>query len=254
MLPRLALLAAAPALRAELERALADRPGFVLVGAEVVDEGEDALESAVDRVVGWEADVVVWAVDPATVDGVEELLRRAGAVPTSAADGDGSDPAAPPSDREGRPAPAIVLLLDRAGAPAPPRAVALAALRAGARAVLPIDADPATLALAVESAAAGLVVLPVDLTGALFGDGGRRERGVVRAEGGAPPHRPSLSTREREVLALLAEGLPNKVIAPRLGISEHTVKAHVAAIFEKLGAGTRAEAVVTAARQGLLLL
>ena len=63
-----------------------------------------------------------------------------------------------------------------------------------------------------------------------------------------------LTPRERQVLALLAEGLVNKQIAGRLAISEHTVKAHVAAIFAKLDAGTRAEAVVTAARLGLLML
>jgi DNA-binding NarL/FixJ family response regulator len=63
-----------------------------------------------------------------------------------------------------------------------------------------------------------------------------------------------LTPREREVLALLAEGLANKMIAPRLGISEHTVKTHVAAVYEKLHARNRAEAVVAAARQGLLLL
>jgi DNA-binding NarL/FixJ family response regulator len=64
----------------------------------------------------------------------------------------------------------------------------------------------------------------------------------------------ALTPRERQVLALLAEGLANKAIAPRLGITEHTVKAHVAAIYDKLHAGNRAEAVVAAARQGLLLL
>ena len=63
-----------------------------------------------------------------------------------------------------------------------------------------------------------------------------------------------LSGRERDVLGLVAEGLANKQIAYRLGISEHTVKTHVAALFAKLRAGTRAEAVVTAARAGLLLL
>ncbi len=66
-----------------------------------------------------------------------------------------------------------------------------------------------------------------------------------------PPRR---STRRSARSLLLAEGLANKQIAPRLGISEHTVKAHVAAVFAKLGAGTRAEAVVTAARRGLLML
>jgi DNA-binding CsgD family transcriptional regulator len=63
-----------------------------------------------------------------------------------------------------------------------------------------------------------------------------------------------LTPREREVLALLAEGLPNKLIAPRLGISENTVKAHVASIYDKVGASNRAEAVVAAARLGLLML
>ena len=57
-----------------------------------------------------------------------------------------------------------------------------------------------------------------------------------------------------EVLALLAEGLPNKTIAHRLNISEHTVKFHVNAIMGKLGAQSRTEAVVRATRLGLILL
>ena len=57
-----------------------------------------------------------------------------------------------------------------------------------------------------------------------------------------------------EVLQLLAEGLPNKSIAQRLGISEHTVKFHVNAILGKLGAQSRTEAVILATRLGLVLL
>ena len=64
----------------------------------------------------------------------------------------------------------------------------------------------------------------------------------------------SLTPREVEVLQLLAEGLPNKGIAQRLGISEHTVKFHVNAIMGKLGAQSRTEAVVQATRLGLILL
>jgi DNA-binding CsgD family transcriptional regulator len=63
-----------------------------------------------------------------------------------------------------------------------------------------------------------------------------------------------LSPREREILGLVADGLGNKIVASRLGISEHTVKTHIASIFTKLGADTRAEAVAIGARQGMILL
>ncbi|KQU78675.1 LuxR family transcriptional regulator [Mesorhizobium sp. Root102] len=66
--------------------------------------------------------------------------------------------------------------------------------------------------------------------------------------------RPSLSPREAEVLALLAEGAPNKVIARRLNISVHTAKFHVAAILIKLGATNRTDAIAIAMRQGLVLV
>jgi DNA-binding NarL/FixJ family response regulator len=63
-----------------------------------------------------------------------------------------------------------------------------------------------------------------------------------------------LSNREREILALLADGLVNKQIAARLGISTNTVKTHLELLFDKLGVATRAEAVATGVRRGLLLL
>jgi len=63
-----------------------------------------------------------------------------------------------------------------------------------------------------------------------------------------------LSNREREILALLADGLVNKQIAARLGISTNTVKTHLELLFEKLGVATRAEAVATGVKRGLLLL
>ena len=65
---------------------------------------------------------------------------------------------------------------------------------------------------------------------------------------------PILSNREREILALLADGLANKQIAARLGISKNTVKTHIELLFDKLAVSTRAEAVATGVRRGLLLL
>ena len=65
---------------------------------------------------------------------------------------------------------------------------------------------------------------------------------------------PALTAREMQALQLLAEGLPNKTIAGRLGISENTVKFHINAIMGKLGAQSRTEAVALAVRAGLILL
>ena len=62
-----------------------------------------------------------------------------------------------------------------------------------------------------------------------------------------------LSNREREILALLADGLGNKQIAARLGIATNTVKSHLELLFEKLGVSTRAEAVAAGVKQGLLV-
>jgi DNA-binding NarL/FixJ family response regulator len=63
-----------------------------------------------------------------------------------------------------------------------------------------------------------------------------------------------LTNREREILALLADGLGNKQIAGRLGISTHTVKTHLELLFDKLRVSSRAEAVATGVKRGLLLL
>jgi two-component system nitrate/nitrite response regulator NarL len=119
------------------------------------------------------------------------------------------------------------------------------ALAAGARAVLLRERLDEQLAPAVRAAAAGLVVLDLSLSDTLA----------------APPRTPPgteivevLTPRESEVLQLLAEGLTNRRIGERLGISEHTVKFHVNAILGKLAAQTRGEAIAQAARLGLLLL
>jgi DNA-binding NarL/FixJ family response regulator len=63
-----------------------------------------------------------------------------------------------------------------------------------------------------------------------------------------------MTRRERDVLALLGDGLSNRAIAERLGISDHTVKFHLASIYGKLHATTRAEAVRRAFQRGLLAL
>ena len=61
-----------------------------------------------------------------------------------------------------------------------------------------------------------------------------------------------ITSRETDVLRMLAEGFVNKDIAVRLGISEHTVKFHISSILDKLGASTRTEAVTLGIRRGLI--
>jgi DNA-binding NarL/FixJ family response regulator len=123
---------------------------------------------------------------------------------------------------------------------------AVDALRAGARAVLPADAAPAEIVAAVEAAASGLVVLHPDVLESIA-------QAVAAPAAAASPGQ-SLTPREAEVLAMLAEGLGNKEIAWRLKISEHTVKFHVSSIFAKLGASSRTEAVTLGVRRGLIFI
>jgi two-component system, NarL family, nitrate/nitrite response regulator NarL len=121
---------------------------------------------------------------------------------------------------------------------------AVAVWTAGVRGLLLRDVDVVTLVAALPAVAQGLVVLDPGLALALL---------PLRQPQPTAPH-DVLTPRELEVLQLLAEGLPNKTIADRLHISEHTVKFHVNAILGKLGAQSRTEAVVRATRLGLLLL
>ena len=119
-----------------------------------------------------------------------------------------------------------------------------AALRAGIRGIISREAPPQEIEAAVQAVNAGLIVIaPASLSELL-----PAERAPLEAL------RESLSDRELEVLNLVAEGLSNKLIAQGLGISEHTVKTHLTAIFEKLGASTRTEAVSQAIRRGLVML
>lgn len=76
------------------------------------------------------------------------------------------------------------------------------------------------------------------------------------SESEVSPKPPSvvLTPREIEVLGLLADGASNKIIAHKLGISDHTVKFHVTSILSKLNAGTRTEAVTLGVRMGLVYL
>lgn len=111
--------------------------------------------------------------------------------------------------------------------------------------VLP-EASRAELQAAVLAVAQGLAVLPSSLAEQLFS----QRASAPLAEPLAEP----LTSREREVLQLLSQGLSNKLIARSLNISEHTVKFHVSSLFTKLNASSRTDAVSRGARQGLITL
>lgn len=124
--------------------------------------------------------------------------------------------------------------------------MAMQAWRAGARGLLPRDAQAGTLLAALHGLGRGLVVLDATFAGDLLLSTQPETAGERPVE--------ELTPRELEVLQLLAEGLPNKAIAQRLGVSDHTIKFHVNAILGKLGAQSRTEAVVRATRLGLIVL
>jgi DNA-binding NarL/FixJ family response regulator len=139
------------------------------------------------------------------------------------------------------PVPALALVGDEEDAGA--------ALAAGARGAVLRTVDPASLWAALIAARAGLTVLDGSFAPPAPASDAARPGPPRSGARGA-----DLTAREREVLVLLSRGLSNKQIAQRLDISDHTAKFHVNGILGKLGAATRTEAVVLAARQGLISL
>jgi len=119
-----------------------------------------------------------------------------------------------------------------------PPAVTLGGADCGQAGALPADATVVQIDAALLAAAAGLIVRVPGLASPSF-------------EGLNDGEAPLLTPRETEVLAAIADGLSNKAVAHRLGISQHTVKFHVESLFRKLGAVTRADAVRKGLRQRL---
>jgi DNA-binding NarL/FixJ family response regulator len=115
----------------------------------------------------------------------------------------------------------------------------LRALDAGAAGYLLKDAEPSELARAIDAAARGEAPLDPKAARALLS--ARRAPGATE----------TLSAREREVLAMVGEGLPNKLIAQRLAISEKTVKAHLTNVYRQIGVSDRTQAALWAQRHGI---
>jgi DNA-binding NarL/FixJ family response regulator len=137
--------------------------------------------------------------------------------------------------------PGLLAVLVLTGNPPPERSLANLPVRAWG--ILGEDSRAEELMAAIQALHLGLLVGDPALARLLLAEG---EAGGTLID--------PLTERELEVLQWLAQGLANKQIATQLGISEHTVKFHVSAIYSKLGATNRAEAVRLGVQQGLILL
>jgi two-component system, NarL family, response regulator YdfI len=147
----------------------------------------------------------------------------------------------PPAGNGPEPVPLVLLVDDLT------RSELLRALHIGAHALLPRTANPDEILAAIAAAAAGLIAFSRD----------ELERLLPAANGAEFEPEAALETlsaREIEILALMAQGLANKRIADRLNISEHTVKFHVSSILSKLAASSRTDAVTKGLRAGLLVI
>jgi DNA-binding NarL/FixJ family response regulator len=120
------------------------------------------------------------------------------------------------------------------------RATVLSAIDCGAMGFIPKAASPRLLVDALRQILQGKVYLPPALT----------DEAAADAQGG----RLGLSPRQRQVLALIVRGLPNKLICRELQLAEGTVKVHVSAVLKALGVDNRTQAVIAVSRLGLRLL
>ena len=178
---------------------------------ELVGAAENG-EEAVRLCAEQRPDVVLMDLEMPVLDGIEATRRIA----------------------EGHPAVAVVVLTSFSD-----QQQILRALDAGAVGYLLKDAEPDELARAIRAAARGEA--PLDP---------RAGRALLQARTAGSPV-DALSEREREVLAMVARGLPNKLIARELAISEKTVKAHLTSVFRTIGVTDRTQAALWAERNGL---
>lgn len=139
--------------------------------------------------------------------------------------------------------PSVVVLLENAT-----RGELLRHLQDGPKSLLLRESNPNEITAALQAASDGLVVMSPEILEILW-PSGSETTGFAELPPGEP-----LTSRESEVLALLADGAGNKEIATRLRISEHTVKFHVSSILNKLGATTRTEAVTRGYKEGLIII
>lgn len=203
------------------------RPGAVIV---VADDGTRAarIEAALRLLKGWRIDVG----RPRQLESL--LTHHPAAIVTLVLDAAAGRRMLRMMRARPR-SPAIIAVSDD-----PAQLWTSAARALGLRAALPFSATAEELAAAVRAVHAGLLALHPDALAP-------SRVGGAAVELGTP-----FTTREREIVELMAEGASNRVIASKLEISRHTVKFHVASILVKLGARSRAEAVAVALRRGLL--
>lgn len=218
---RVLVIANDPLARAGLTTLLADQPALVIVGR--IPGGLDLL-AEVDI---YHPDVIVFdlgwdpGLSPITRPGLEQA-------PTSLTG---------LAELRELGLPVIALL--------PDETYAAEAWSVGAHGLLLRQTSPEKLVAALQGIIQGLRIFDSAFTQSTF---------PAKSLETPPTLTEPLTPRELEVLQLLAEGLPNKVIARQLDISDHTVKFHVNAILSKLSAQSRTEAVIRATRLGLILL
>ena len=212
---------------------IVDDQALVRAGFRMILEAEEDMEVVGEAADGREAvaeaqrlrpDVVLMDVRMPDVDGIEATRRLLG--------GDGADAK-------------IVMLttfdMDE---------YVYDALRAGASGFLLKDVPPEQLVAGIRAVASGDALLAPSVTRRVIEEFVRRPPDSVRT---APPELAELTTRELEVLKLIARGLANAEIARELFVSETTVKTHVAHILMKLKLRDRVQAVVFAYESGLVL-
>lgn len=212
----------------------------------LVVQDHPLLASAISKILDGEADMSVCGIARTGAEaGAVALRDKADVVLMDFRLPDMSGPAAAAMLRGAIPDVAIVFhSADES------EAALLDAIDAGATAYLTKTATADQIVEAVRQVGRGAVLIPA----ALFAKAIARQRTEVAKQSDRDQLFAKFTTREREVLKLLAQGLDTAAMSLRLGIADHTVEWHVKHVIEKLGAHSKLQAVIAAARHGLIEL